>query len=59
MSDLLGAAFAWLVQWGGGSEFVPLLVFCVFLVLLGLGLGMGAMRLLSLLRPEPDADVPQ
>jgi hypothetical protein len=46
MDEILGAAFRALVQAGGGSELVPLVVFCIVLVLLGLGLGVAAMRLI-------------
>ncbi len=58
MIDVLGAAFQKLTQLGGGSELVPLLVFCVVLVLLGLGVGIGIMRALACLRssPEPDSE---
>jgi hypothetical protein len=44
--DLLGQIFRSLTELGGGSELVPLVVFCVVLVLIGLVLGLGAMRLL-------------
>jgi len=43
--DILGAIFQKLTQLGGGSEFLPLLVFCVLLVLLGLAVGLAVMRL--------------
>jgi hypothetical protein len=52
--DLLGTIFQALTNLGGGSELVPLLVFCVFLVAAGLGLGLGVMRLLR--RPGPSAE---
>jgi hypothetical protein len=45
MDAILGSIFQTLTRIGGGSELVPLLAFCVFVVLVGLGLGMGAMRL--------------
>jgi len=59
MDETLGSIFQALTKLGGGSELVPLLVFCLVLVLLGLGLGLGAMRLI---RPrdahtEPEGDV--
>ena len=44
--DLLGQVFRSLTQLGGGSELVPLVVFCLVLVLVGLGVGLGIMRLL-------------
>jgi hypothetical protein len=61
MIDLLGAAFRKLTQVGGGSEVVPLIAFCVLVVLLGLGLGLAAMRLLNRFRSSSDAepDMPQ
>ena len=55
MEDLLGQAFGVLTRLGGGSELVPLLSFCVLLVLVGLGLGLAAMRLFGRLR-APRAD---
>ena len=56
--DLLGTIFQALTKVGGGSELVPLLVFCLFLVAAGLGLGLGVMRLIRRPAPanEPDAD---
>ena len=42
---VLGWLFQTLTKLGGGSELVPLLVFCVFVVLVGLGLGVLGMRL--------------
>lgn len=50
MDDLLGQVFGALTRLGGGSELLPLVGFCVLLVLLGLGLGLGVMRLLGRLR---------
>lgn len=61
MDDILGTIFQTLTKLGGGSELVPLLVFCVFVVLVGLGLGLGAMRLLrgkpsgAETEPEPES----
>ncbi len=58
MIELLGTIFQALTKLGGGSELVPLLVFCVFLVAVGLGVGLGIMRLIR--RPaaaeQPGAD---
>ncbi|MFW6157034.1 MAG: hypothetical protein ACOC7J_06925 [Armatimonadota bacterium] len=56
MDAILGSIFQTLTRIGGGSELVPLLVFCVFVVLVGLGLGMGAMRLL---RPRETQSKPE
>lgn len=50
MDELLGQAFGALTRLGGGSELVPLVGFCVLVVLVGLGLGLGIMRLLGRLR---------
>jgi hypothetical protein len=56
--DVLGSVFQALTKLGGGSELVPLIVFCVVVVLLGLALGLGAMRLLrrssDSTEPEPE-----
>lgn len=56
MTDLLGEAFRMLAQFGGGSEMLPLLVFCILVVLLGLGLGLGVMRLFSRSRDDSEAE---
>jgi len=57
--DLLGLIFQKLTQLAGGSELLPLLVFCVLVVLLGLGLGVAAMRLIRGPRSTPEAGVEQ
>ena len=57
--DLLGSIFQTLTKLGGGSELVPLLAFCVFLVVVGLALGLGAMRLLPLGQRKPDTEAEQ
>jgi hypothetical protein len=57
--DLLGLIFQKLTQLAGGSELLPLLVFCVLVVLLGLGVGMGAMRLIRGPRSAPEAGAEQ
>ena len=44
--DVLGKIFQVLTNLGGGSEIVPLLVLCIFLVAAGVGLGLGIMRLI-------------
>jgi len=58
MDAILGSIFQALTKVGGGSEVVPLLAFCLFLVLVGLGLGLGTMRLIRKPRAqtEPDGD---
>lgn len=56
MDDILGAIFQTLTNLGGGSELVPLIVFCVVLVLLGLAVGVGVMRLLRRGSTEPEVD---
>lgn len=60
MDEMLGTAFQALARIGGGSEVVPLVVFCVVLVLLGLGIGLAAMRLLRKIptstEPEPNTE---
>ena len=58
MDAILGQVFRTLTNIGGGSELVPLIAFCLFLVLVGLGLGLGTMRLPRKSPPqtEPDAD---
>lgn len=54
--DLLGSIFQALTKLGGGSELVPLLVFCVFLVVVGLALGLGVMRLIRRPGSSPEAE---
>ncbi|MGI5818488.1 MAG: hypothetical protein ACOX9R_10390 [Armatimonadota bacterium] len=54
--DILGAIFQKLTQLGGGSEFLPLLLFCIVLVLLGLGLGIAVMRLIRRGSTDPEAE---
>ena len=56
MDDMLGVVFRALTQIGGGSELVPLVVFCVVLVILGLGIGLGTMRLIRSKSPDTDVD---
>lgn len=57
--DLLGSIFRKLTELGGGSELVPLLTFCVFLVVLGLALGLAVTRLLRFGRPGSDVGAEQ
>jgi cytochrome bd-type quinol oxidase subunit 1 len=54
--DVLGSIFQTLTKLGGGSELVPLIVFCVVLVLLGLALGLGIMRFIRRSPVEPEAE---
>jgi len=51
--ELIANIFQTLTKLGGGSELVPLLVFCLFLVAVGLGVGTGVMRLLRLVQHKP------
>lgn len=61
MDDVLGEAFRILMQLGGGSDILPLLAFCVVLILASLGIGLGVMRLLGRMRgarPDEPAEAP-
>ncbi|MFW5867795.1 MAG: hypothetical protein ACOCX2_08270 [Armatimonadota bacterium] len=56
MDAILGSIFQALTRIGGGSELAPLIVFCIFLVVVGLGLGLGTMRLLRKSPPQTESD---